>query len=408
MQLAFRVSLFLLGFLYSIAADAQPPNDNFANRIPVQPSVPFDGSVAGATFESLDPLPPYRFFPARTNGSIWWTWTPPTTGFAVIIDAKNGYGPGLTGFDSLAVFQGDDLATLRDPVWVFLSAIFQPLIGGPKPFLGFPTTAGSPVSIGLVGEATREFTHTFHMSFSENPIIVEAPASQTNFAGGAVAFRFMSPSYRFGHAQWQFNSQNIPNATNAVLFLSDIRPSDAGEYRVVIEATNSAGILKQTISPAATLTVVGDVVPATLSIQRASGSNSEFLLNILGTTNQWYSIDRTSDFTNWFPVEIPEWANNVKRGETPIVQLASAEFMRVRHRGNLDELCVQHLRQIHFAKELLRFAYHKWGGEYIDPADLKEFLGELPQCPLGGAYYFAPMDTAPDCLWHDAYAGIWP
>jgi hypothetical protein len=412
MLMQVRAFLLLLGVLaLQIATSAQQPNDNFDNRIPVEPSIPFDASVNGATFEPLDPLPAYIFpIAGHSNGSVWWTWTPQATGFASIIDTKNDY-LSWGGFDALAVFEGNDLAALSDPVWIYITPIFGIQINGPKAFLGFPTTAGLPLSIGMVGETTRDSSHNFLITFSETPIIVEAPASQTNVAGGAVAFRFTSPSYRFGHTQWQFNARDIPNATNAVLFLSDIRPANAGEYRVVVEATNSVGILKQTISPAATLTVVGDVTPPTVSLQRTASSPSDFLVTILGPTNQWYSVDRTSDFKTWIPMQTEYLANTVKNGQpTPIAPLANVEFLRAKHRGNLPEVCVQNLRQIHFAKELLRFAYHRLPGDSINRDDLKEFLGELPRCPQDGIYSYNPMDTAPACSWatqgHDAYAGV--
>jgi hypothetical protein len=389
---------------FSILASAQPPNDNFANRIPVEPGVPFDGSAADATFELLDPFPAYI---PDAYGSVWWTWTPEATGFASIIDTKNF---AVIGFDALAVYQGDDLETLRDPSWIYLSCLFEEPFGV-KAFLGFPTTARAPVSIGMAGRARQTLTHSLLLTFSETPIIIEAPASQTNNAGGAVAFHFTSPSFRFGHTQWQFNSRDIPNATNAVLFLSDIRPSDAGEYRVTIEATNSAGVLKRTVSPVAKLTVIGDITLPTLSLLHAAAPSSDLILNILGATNEWYSVEGTSDFATWVPVKVPYWGINVTTaGANLISQPANFQILRVQHKGNLTQLCVQHLRQIHFAKELFRFAYHGHPGQSINPDDLKEFLGELPRCPNDGAYTFCALDTPPVCsllTWgHTAYAGI--
>jgi hypothetical protein len=414
MLMSVRTILSLLTALAcATAACAQPSNDNFANRIPVEPGIPFDASAFGSTFEPFDPLASLTI---RPYGSVWWTWTPQVTGFASIIDTKN-FQSGYFGFDAVAVFQSDDLATLRNPTWTYLSPLYDEPFGV-KAFIGFPTTAGLPVSIGMVAGEWQNFTHNLLMTFSETPIIIEAPASQTNNAGGAVAFHFTSPSYRFGRTQWQFNGEDIPNATNAVLFLSDLRPSHAGEYRVIIDATNSAGVLKRTISPPATLTILGDVAPPTLSFQRAPDSPSDFVLNIFGTTNQWYAVDRTSDFATWAPVDIDlGWVNTVntaKNGQlVPIPHLANSEFLRVQHRGNLTEVCVHNLRQIHFAKELFRFAYHGLPGQSINPDDLKQFIGELPKCPLKGTYTYNALDTPPTCsliaYGHDAYAGvIWP
>src|SRR5690242_2813053 len=105
----------LAALVFSRDAFAQQSNDNFADRIPVEPGVPFDASFTGATFEPFDPLPVYIYRPDRTHGSIWWAWTPPTTGFASIVDTLNNY-PSTGVFPAVVVYQGDDLMTLHDPV----------------------------------------------------------------------------------------------------------------------------------------------------------------------------------------------------------------------------------------------------------------------------------------------------
>lgn len=395
---AFLTSLATL--LVSFATWAQQPNDDFANRIAVEPFVPFYASVTGATLEPSDPFPAYiTAIPASTHGSAWWSWTPQSTGFAAIVDTKNDEP--VSSYDGLFVFQGNDLATLHDPVWIYVSPVYDERIA-PKAFLGFQTTAGSPLSIGLVGDATHPFSHNFVVTFSETPLILQPPASRTNYAGGAVSFHFASPSYRFGRTQWQFNSQNITNATNAVLILSDIRPSHAGEYRVIIDAPNSAGIWKRTISPQATLTVLGDVIPPALSFEASPDSPGDFLLNIFGTTKNWYSIDRTTDFKKWTRVEVGYLANTVESGPSLISQIANTGFLRVQHRGNVIEACIENLRQIHYAKELHRFAYHGQIGSATRVDDLKEFLGDLPRCPLDSDYVYGGVGTPPTCPWSAA------
>jgi hypothetical protein len=405
MPTLFRTVVFML---LSFRALAQPAHDNFANRIPVQPSVSFIGSVTGATLEPFDPLHPLAIYAGsnRTNGSVWWSWTPDTTGFAAIVETRNNFP--CCGFHTLAVYNGNDLATLRDPVWMFVGPIYGRSINGPEAFLGFLTTADLPVSIGMVGEATESLYHEFLISVSDTPILNESPASQTNVAGGAVYFRFTSPSYRFGRTQWQFNSQDIPNATNAVLFLSDLRPSQAGEYRVIIEATNSAGVLKRTISNPATLTVIGDISRPTIAITPNSSNN--LTLAITAPESLWYSVDRTADFKTWSRVANPG-DGNVANSQNPLLiqnAFGAGQFFRVEHRGNLPEVCIQNLRAIHFAKEQLRIPYHHLPGQLFNPANLKEFLGELPICPQGGTYDYGPFDTAPHCdiRGHDPSAGV--
>jgi hypothetical protein len=63
----------------------KPPNDNFANRIALQPGTQeFSGSVYGGTLEAGEPYYWPAFFGDSTGGSIWWSWTPSISGFAAI------------------------------------------------------------------------------------------------------------------------------------------------------------------------------------------------------------------------------------------------------------------------------------------------------------------------------------
>ncbi|RME67140.1 MAG: hypothetical protein D6781_13835, partial [Verrucomicrobia bacterium] len=75
-----------------------PPNDDFANRVPIQGTrVSVGGTTVGATAEPGEP----RHFSDSSGRSVWWTWTAPREGTAFLnltggggITAYTGAGPG--------------------------------------------------------------------------------------------------------------------------------------------------------------------------------------------------------------------------------------------------------------------------------------------------------------------------
>jgi peroxiredoxin len=86
-----------------VAAQAAPPNDAFANRIPLTGApVSTTGSNVEATKEPWEP--DHAFDPG--GKSVWWSWRAPATGGATLTTTGSD-------FDTLlAVYTGDSLASL--------------------------------------------------------------------------------------------------------------------------------------------------------------------------------------------------------------------------------------------------------------------------------------------------------
>ena len=82
------------------------------------------------------------------------------------------------------------------------------------------------------------------------PLIVTQPVNQTNSEGGTVSFSVTATSASPLTYQWSFNSTNLPDATNALLTLTNVQPAQVGSYAVAVG--NDDGT---TNSAAATLTV---------------------------------------------------------------------------------------------------------------------------------------------------------
>ena len=105
-------------------------------------------------------------------------------------------------------------------------------------------------------------THTdFSFSFANSqtattiptsPTITTQPHSQTAQAGANATFTVTATGYPSPNYQWQFNGQNIPNATNAALTLSSVTAANSGGYSVVV--SNPYGSVTSATASLAVLT----------------------------------------------------------------------------------------------------------------------------------------------------------
>jgi hypothetical protein len=66
------------------------------------------------------------------------------------------------------------------------------------------------------------------------PMIITQPQSQKPLGGANVSFIVVASAYPLPNYQWQFNGQNIPNATNAALTLNSVTAANSGGYSVVV------------------------------------------------------------------------------------------------------------------------------------------------------------------------------
>ncbi len=98
------------------------------------------------------------------------------------------------------------------------------------------------------------------LSLAMPPWITAAPNNRTVLAGGDVSFKVLAIGNPAPNYQWRHNGQDISGATNSTLFLTNVQPSQAGDYSV--EVRNAYG----TNSATAHMTVV----PLTIEVQPQS------------------------------------------------------------------------------------------------------------------------------------------
>lgn len=126
--------------------------------------------------------------------------------------------------------------------------------------------------------------------------ISQSPANQTVRAGAKVTLQvnaFGTPPLIY---QWQFNSNNIPGATNFAFTLANVQSANAGSYSVIV--TNAFGAAQ---SSNATLTVQQPFFGT--SPGSASFGNQGFTLQLNGLTGHGIvTIYSSTNLVNWQPV----------------------------------------------------------------------------------------------------------
>jgi hypothetical protein len=121
----------------TIAAPPRPPNDDFAQRIVLTgTSILTNGSTFDATKEPNEP----NHAGEPGGKSIWWSWTAPSAGRAIITTAGSY-------FDTvLAVYRGETVDDL-----VEIASNDQDPLGGDTSRVSFPTAVGQHYEIAVDG-----------------------------------------------------------------------------------------------------------------------------------------------------------------------------------------------------------------------------------------------------------------
>lgn len=114
------------------------------------------------------------------------------------------------------------------------------------------------------------------------PVIQVPPASVTNHESLTASFSVVAESAAVLTYQWLFKGQPIFGATNSSLTLRDLRPADAGEYRVMV--SNSKG---STDSTSARLVVIPAAIPtvsvAVAELRVAPGTSPALVATVSGS-----------------------------------------------------------------------------------------------------------------------------
>lgn len=132
----------------------------------------------------------------------------------------------------------------------------------------------SYVGLGMINASGESYVQNFTLSqqvpFSA-PYFSTEPTGGTNFVGETKTFSAAVGGSDPLTFQWQKNSNNIPNATNSVLTITNLQSTDSGSYRIT--ASNPLG---STNCVAVKLTVVTPIV-TTIYLDHFTGDSAGFL-----------------------------------------------------------------------------------------------------------------------------------
>jgi hypothetical protein len=109
-----------------------------------------------------------------------------------------------------------------------------------------------PPTLPPVALVAAGFSHSSALVGTGPPHLIAAPVSCAGGVGTALGLRVSATGAWPLRYQWRFNGLDLPNATNSVLWLSDLQRQLAGAYSVVV--SNSYGAL---LSPDALVDVQG-------------------------------------------------------------------------------------------------------------------------------------------------------
>jgi alpha-tubulin suppressor-like RCC1 family protein len=155
-------------------------------------------------------------------------------------------------------------------------------------------SGGDQFSLALIGPSNQSLA------------ILSQPYGQTIQAGSNVSFTVTASGWPSPNFQWQFNSQNIANATNATLTLNSVTASNDGGYSVVV--WNAYGSVTSATASLAVLTdgangnTPAQITPSTIPSKPSGAKNLVFvthgwqwiLLNPTGPPAQPWMVQMTN------------------------------------------------------------------------------------------------------------------
>jgi len=207
-----------------------PPNDDFANRIPLQIGTTFtEGTNRSSTSENNEPNQPG----VAGGKSVWWSWTAPSTGSFEITTSGSNYDT------TLAVFTGTSLASLT-----LIDANDDGSGLGLRSRVTFNATAGQTFQIRVDGYAGSEGDIVLNYtppggSTNSPPTFTQQPQSVSIREGESVTLASQAIGSGPISYQWFFDGTRISGATSAQLSINNTEQTDSGVYH--IEATNPFG-----------------------------------------------------------------------------------------------------------------------------------------------------------------------
>ena len=389
---------------------ASPSNDAFTNATElVGDDVTFTGSLLGASIDNN--FENGSIYNAEGDAAVWWTWmasgTQPVTLFAISHPVRIAWGDGLVVYDQ------EPVDSNYFPPGAMLG--FVPLqTAGISPCFTFTAQAGRRYWFKWIGFSRQPIT--FRLVATNAPIILEQPASERITPGASVLFKVLAIGPRPFSYQWLFNGAELPGENLAMLSLTNVLPSLAGEYSVRV--ANSNAVL---FSRVATLVVTNfEAPPEFVGLIREDSSTLRCSLS--AEPGRKYRIESSTDLVAWspeatFPIH-PEQLSctnltsvlSTSNGLTlfALSNGVSQKFVRAVSYRPGDEICNLALKRMRFAKELWQRDFQP-NTEYDTETQFSDLLPYYNmtlvdlaswKCPAGGYISVGRRRDLPQCSVH--------
>ncbi len=210
----------------------RPFNDGFADREILEGNPALGASsTANATAEPGEPAPQA----GSGRQSVWWTWTAPSGGIAMIESAGSQIYPMITVFhgtsldSSLIVARGVSLSGLGTTRIVFQAGQGDTFAISADDYLGQGKSV--QIQLGFTADAQADLI----------PLVVSPPAGTNVVAGSDVRFSVSATGSHPLIYEWRKDGIPLPQFAGIDLQLAHVLAADAGAYSVrVINANGSA------------------------------------------------------------------------------------------------------------------------------------------------------------------------
>jgi|GEM_PF-2250005 len=126
------------------------------------------------------------------------------------------------------------------------------------------------------------------LSVNTTPIIVSQPKSLAASIGSSASFKVSATGVAPLRYQWRRFGTNIPGALSAELRLSDLKPTHAGPYEVLV--SNRLG---ESLSESASLTILEKLLTT------ARASDNSLQIHLIGETGKQYALESSTNLSNW-------------------------------------------------------------------------------------------------------------
>lgn len=160
------------------------------------------------------------------------------------------------------------------------------------------------------------------------PVIFAQPQSATVNSGDQTVFGVAARGTELLSYQWKFNGRDLTGETNAVYVINSTLPANSGAY--LAEVSNQFGIVT---SEAATLSVSAPPPVSTTFLELSASPLSpdgRFSLTLNSTPGLSFSIEVSTDLTNWTEIASGENTTGVFEYVDPETQSFSSRYYRAR------------------------------------------------------------------------------